>query len=327
MQSIRVSYGTAVKLKLMKGLLQAEPTTAYLLLNNDARCDANCAFCPQARSSLTDISYLSRISWPSFKLKDVVDALKRACFARICIQLVNRKDVLRESFNVIKKLRESCGNIAISVSSPPIGEEYYLAWRELGVDMVGVSLDAANQKIFDKVKGFAVKGPYTWEGCWRALNETLEVFGKGKVSVHLIVGLGESEYDVCSVIQKVVDLGAVPSLFAFTPVKGTALEHMQRPHLDSYRRIQIARHLIAKRVVRVEDLIFNDEGRLIEIPLKDWWKALNSNDGVFTTCGCPGCNRPFYNEEPKGPIYNYPYLLSDEEFVKALRESLLVKMP
>ena len=24
------------------------------------------------------------------------------------------------------------------------------------------------------------------------------------------------------------------------------------------------------------------------------------------TSGCPGCNRPFYNERPRGPIYNYP---------------------
>ena len=26
----------------------------------------------------------------------------------------------------------------------------------------------------------------------------------------------------------------------------------------------------------------------------------------FNTYGCEGCNRPFYNERPSGPIYNYP---------------------
>ncbi|MEM2915121.1 MAG: radical SAM protein, partial [Candidatus Bathyarchaeia archaeon] len=26
----------------------------------------------------------------------------------------------------------------------------------------------------------------------------------------------------------------------------------------------------------------------------------------FKTSGCPGCNRPYYNERPGGPIYNYP---------------------
>ncbi|HID80257.1 MAG TPA: hypothetical protein EYP48_00875 [Ignisphaera sp.] len=27
---------------------------------------------------------------------------------------------------------------------------------------------------------------------------------------------------------------------------------------------------------------------------------------VVLTSGCPGCNRPFYNESPRGPIFNYP---------------------
>ncbi|HDI74230.1 MAG TPA: hypothetical protein ENF57_04430 [Candidatus Korarchaeota archaeon] len=27
---------------------------------------------------------------------------------------------------------------------------------------------------------------------------------------------------------------------------------------------------------------------------------------AFLTSGCPSCNRPFYNERPRGPIYNFP---------------------
>jgi biotin synthase len=26
----------------------------------------------------------------------------------------------------------------------------------------------------------------------------------------------------------------------------------------------------------------------------------------FLTSGCPNCNRPFYNEKPSGPLYNFP---------------------
>jgi biotin synthase len=26
----------------------------------------------------------------------------------------------------------------------------------------------------------------------------------------------------------------------------------------------------------------------------------------FCTSGCPECNRPYYNERPGGPMYNYP---------------------
>jgi biotin synthase len=34
----------------------------------------------------------------------------------------------------------------------------------------------------------------------------------------------------------------------------------------------------------------------------------------FPTSGCPNCNRPYYNEKPSGPIYNYPRKISQKEF-------------
>ncbi|MDH5792671.1 MAG: radical SAM protein, partial [Candidatus Bathyarchaeota archaeon] len=34
---------------------------------------------------------------------------------------------------------------------------------------------------------------------------------------------------------------------------------------------------------------------------------------AFRTSGCPGCNRPYYNERPSGPFYNYPRNLTPEE--------------
>jgi biotin synthase len=33
----------------------------------------------------------------------------------------------------------------------------------------------------------------------------------------------------------------------------------------------------------------------------------------FLTSGCPNCNRPYYNEKPSGPIYNYPREISQKE--------------
>jgi len=37
----------------------------------------------------------------------------------------------------------------------------------------------------------------------------------------------------------------------------------------------------------------------------------------FLTSGCPGCNRPYYNERPGGPLYNYPRQLLPEEIEEA----------
>jgi biotin synthase-related radical SAM superfamily protein len=44
-------------------------------------------------------------------------------------------------------------------------------------------------------------------------------------------------------------------------------------------------------------------------------------DGVaFQTSGCPDCNRPFYNERPGGPMYNYPEPLTSQQIKAAIEE-------
>jgi biotin synthase-related radical SAM superfamily protein len=40
----------------------------------------------------------------------------------------------------------------------------------------------------------------------------------------------------------------------------------------------------------------------------------------FQTSGCPDCNRPFYNEKPSGPFYNYPRKLEIKEIEKISKE-------
>ncbi len=66
---IRVSLGTAMVLGLLDGKLDAEPTTAYLMTYKLGKCTANCGFCPQAKTSKSDIrtplpSYLASFSNP-----------------------------------------------------------------------------------------------------------------------------------------------------------------------------------------------------------------------------------------------------------------------
>ncbi|MCJ7714641.1 radical SAM protein, partial [Candidatus Bathyarchaeota archaeon] len=36
----------------------------------------------------------------------------------------------------------------------------------------------------------------------------------------------------------------------------------------------------------------------------------------FRTSGCPDCNRPFYNERPSGPLFNFPRSLKEIEIVQ-----------
>jgi biotin synthase len=68
-------------------------------------------------------------------------------------------------------------------------------------------------------------------------------------------------------------------------------------------------------LARIEEMGFDDAGVLV---------YLGTNRPVageaFRTSGCPDCNRPFYNEQPGGPLYNYPRPLAAGEALRAIQE-------
>jgi biotin synthase len=154
------------------------------------------------------------------------------------------------------------------------------------------------------------------------LNDAVNIFGEGKVSTHLIVGLGETDSEIVQVIQKCVEIGVLPALFAFTPVFGTGLEGGSQPPIERYRRIQVARSLILHKATTFEKICFGKDGQLLDFGVsKQVLRRIAQSDEPFVTSGCPDCNRPYYNEKPSGPIYNFPRELAEEEICE-IREQL-----
>ena len=114
----------------------------------------------------------------------------------------------------------------------------------------------------------------------------------------MIAGLGETEKELLTAVQKVFDLGVLPALFAFTPVRGTVLEGMNQPEVGSYRRVQLARYLIVAGLVRLSDMGFDAEGKIVDFGLDcTRLNEIVDSGKPFLTSGCADCNRPFYNEE------------------------------
>ncbi|TRO47748.1 hypothetical protein E2P60_02435, partial [Candidatus Bathyarchaeota archaeon] len=89
-RQIRVSLGSAIVLGLLEGKLSAEPTTTYLMTYKVGKCTANCGFCPQARNSHSNAELLSRVSWPTFPISNVLKKIghkaKHGKIKRVCIQ-------------------------------------------------------------------------------------------------------------------------------------------------------------------------------------------------------------------------------------------------
>lgn len=323
-EKVRVSLGSAIVLDLLNGKLDAAPTTAYLMTYRNGKCLANCGFCPQARKSQSRADMLSRVSWPAFATTQVLNGLEKAVekgeIRRVCIQALNYPEVFTHLQALVQMVSQHV-KVPVSVSCQPLNHENIRQLAEVGAERVGIPLDAATEEIFNKVKGKLAGGPYDMKRQTALLEEAVEVFGKGKVSTHLIVGLGETEREMAVRIQKCVDMGVLPALFAFTPVTGTTLENQKQPPIQQYRRIQLARHLIFNKITRVEAMSFDGEGRITSFGVdKETLKRIVYSGEPFLTSGCPNCNRPYYNEKPSGPIYNYPKPLSREETIKAAEE-------
>ena len=323
-KKIRVSLGSAIVLGLLSGKLDAAPTTAYLMTYRKGKCAANCGFCPQARESHSRANMLSRISWPVFATKRVLGGIEKAVkddrIRRVCFQALNYPEVFTHLTALTRAIHQKV-NVPISISCQPLNSENIKALADAGAERIGISLDAATEELFDKVKGLSAGGPYCWEKQFKLLGEAVQICGKGKVSTHLIVGLGETEREMVEIIQQCVDMGVLPALFAFTPIAGTALEHVPQPSIQRYRRIQIARHLIVHGIARCEDMRFDEEGCIIDFSVDTQTLSQIIQTGEpFPTSGCPNCNRPYYNEKPSGPIYNYPRKISQKELSEIERQ-------
>jgi biotin synthase-related radical SAM superfamily protein len=317
-------------LGLSRGRLDAFPTTAYLLTYLEGKCTANCGFCSQARESRGRADALSRVTWPAFATKDVLttlaDPAQRGPLKRVCIQALNHPQSLKALLTLVRTLKQMEIEIPLSISCQPLTLKRMERFRDAGVDRIGIPLDAATEGIFERVKGHLAGSHYTWKGQHAVLLAAVEVFGKGRVSTHLIVGLGETEQEMVNAIQWCVDEDVCPALFSFTPLRGTALGQRSPPTISHYRRVQLARFLMVQNHVRASALQFDAGGCITDfgVSLEALKKAVRS--GLpFITSGCPGCNRPYYNERPGGPLYNYPVQPTSAEISEIGRELELEK--
>jgi len=309
---IRASFGTSIVLGLRNARQEVPPTTAYLLW--DSGCQGKCSFCPRANSQL-DENRLSRITWPSFSLDQILQRLsnKPQPLRRICLQTGWNPDTSHEILSLTSKLGAIGFPLCVTIHPSQISLCQDLL--KAGADKIGIGLDAASPETYLIHK----KGD--WKKDWPALIEALEN-RPNRIGVHLIYGLGDDEKTFISTMEAIVSRHGTVALFALTPtfIKNSKIV---QPNISEYRRIQVFHYLRRKGMIEFENCKFS-EGKL-EFPKeeRERIRALLLNGEAFRTSGCDDCNRPYYNERPGGVIYNYPRPLSIPEAKEALEESRL----
>lgn len=313
MDRIRVSVGTATRLGLSPCKFKMKMETAYLLSYRDGRCSANCKFCAQAREGSSDLRRVARGIYPDYPKDETLRFLKEGAedgtLKRACLQTINHPAVDHET--MIKDLVDV--GLPVTVSRHPATRKELEELKAVGVDRITIPLDAVTQDLFDEIKGKGVGNNYTWTGHWDGLALAVDVFGKGRVGTHIILGFGETEEDALRTMARLGDMGVGAGLFAFVPIKGTPLEDRPRPDIHAYRRVQLGYYILRKRLANIDDFAF--EGDVLTdfgIPRAKLMEVVESGR-PFMTLGCPNCNRPYSTESPGGEIYNYAFLPGEKE--------------
>ncbi len=203
----------------------------------------------------------------------------------------------------------------------------------LGADIFTVALDAVTPELFDRTRGKGVQSPHTWKKYWEILEDARDIFGPEKFGAHLIVGMGETEHDVITVVQQLRDMGGHSHMFCFFPEKGSLMDHLPATPRDQWRRVQVARYLIDYCGARIEHMSFDDHGRVSDFGLpKQELDAIVDTGLPFRTSGCPGkfqedisaCDRP-YGDSPPSDIASYPFQPNKTDIRKLRRQLKIPK--
>ncbi len=255
--------------------------TAYALQRGG--CTAHCSFCSQSAVSTAPKDTLSRVKWYPLDLESV--KAKLSSFPRFCLQTVYRPGFREEALNTLNEVNTK----GKSLTTVPV--EGLEEFAEVGVDYLGVGLDTT-ESMFDNVGK-----PFTFSKYMEFIEEGVRVFGKGKVFVHLVFGLGERKEEFLSLMERVYSLGAEVALFAFTPIPGTPAHGNPPPSLRDYREVQTVRHYLSR-------------GLTLSSIVKEGELVMPSEESHHFTSGCPTCDRPFYNESPLDrELYNVPKVM------------------
>ncbi|HEU4350709.1 MAG TPA: radical SAM protein [Burkholderiales bacterium] len=326
---VQMSTAAALTLGIMSGkMYRCECTRCLnLLLTYPEGCRANCAYCGLARHREAERDYADRnfirVDWPAVPLDMTIDIVARegarTPFHRMCISMITHPRSDEDTVTVLKRwtARIDPATLPVSILSNPTTMTRADVERlhELGADIFTVALDAATPEIFERTRGKGVQSPHSWRKYWEILMDAREVFGPQKFGAHIIVGMGETEYDVLSLVQQLVDLGGHSHMFCFFPEKGSLMDHLPATPRAQWRRVQLARYLIDYRGVRVERMEFDEEGRVRDFGVSKSLLEDTIAEGVaFRTSGCPGkfrddvsaCDRP-YGDSPPSNIASYPF--------------------
>lgn len=198
-------------------------------------CKIGCKFCPLSISHRNMIHY----SLDSI-YKDIDDSVGKS-YSSIGITTsipynLSSDDVADEMIFVVQKIREKVGNnIPIGVSTRIPSEEIMRSLKKAGASEIRLNIEVPNQVLSKEMMPNK-----NLEEIYHSLSIACKVFGRGKVSSNIVLGLGESDQDVICAIRRLAKIGVIATLYPFDPFDSNELVVSEFCRPDAERIFRLA---------------------------------------------------------------------------------------
>jgi biotin synthase-related radical SAM superfamily protein len=320
---VRISMASAIALRFRSGRFTRDFDFGgiNLLLNYDDGCRSDCGYCGLARTrpgAYSDKSFI-RVEWPLVGTDELVErmAARQDRLTRLCISMVTHPFAYRDTCDITERVRASVATpLSILVAPPTLNRHKLEHFAELGVDMIGIGLDAVTEDLFRRIRTDVPAGGagLSWAKYWEVVDDARQLFGPWKVNCHTLVGLGETDADLVDIFVRLRDRQIFSYLFCFNPEPDSRMADHPKSPLVRWRRIQLAKHLIESEGFGRSQFDFDDDGNLVHLEAGAGEVERSVESGIpFMTNGCPGaggepgCTRPYGSYRPSEPFRDYPF--------------------
>ncbi len=179
----------------------------------DPRCIYHCVFCGSPLLQEKDFKNLDT--------KRIMEMLEETLAVQDLTAVSFTSGVVGSMEETVQRLAEAISETRSRLPGIPIGVEPYVtsteqieALRAAGADEIKLNIQAARDDIFAKVCPDLNR-----QNIWRMLEASVEIFGRGRVLSNVLVGLGEEDEDVRSILERLTSMGVIPSLRAIRITK------------------------------------------------------------------------------------------------------------
>ncbi len=199
-------------------------------------CRVGCKFCPLS------LTHGEHIHYSLDSIFEDIEKSKNKNYTSIGITTaipyyLSSDDVADEMIFVVSKIRQKVGNsIPIGISTRISSKEKLTALKEAGATEARLNIEVAGS---DLSKLLMPNKPS--KRILESIKFACDVFGKGKVSSNIILGLGETDENILILIERLAEIGAIATLYPYDPTSCSSVDNnFKRPSAERIYNLAIA---------------------------------------------------------------------------------------